>query len=90
LFSRLFLFSTFLFPANPVVVVVVVVLPQLYEHFISGIEAKLNQLKLVQIVARICTQYYPSRPYATAGAGGSGGDPRPICVHSFRAESLKH
>lgn len=36
---------------------------QLYEKFITGIEAKLDQLQFVQILAAINAQYYPSRPY---------------------------
>jgi primosomal replication protein N len=40
---------------------------QLYERFIAGFEAKINQLKLVQIVAKISAQFFPSRPYVPAG-----------------------
>lgn len=35
---------------------------KLYDRFIAPIETKLNQLRLMRIVAQVATQYYPSRP----------------------------
>ena len=42
-------------------------LVDLYLHFVESFEAKLDQMALVQIVAEVAKQLYPSRPYVADG-----------------------
>jgi hypothetical protein len=39
----------------------------LYDRFIAPIETRLNQVRVVQMVAMVAKQYYPAMPYVPAG-----------------------
>jgi hypothetical protein len=40
---------------------------ELYTHFVAAFEFKLSPLRVVQLLAAVARQYYPSRPYRVEG-----------------------
>jgi len=55
---------------------------QLYESFVAPAEGRLSQLRVVQFVASVAQQLYPSRPYNADGECRRGGR---LCGRGLRS-----